>query len=610
LLETLGSAARVAEKRSSIKEAAEGNPLFLEQMVGWLAEDRPPETDSALPPTIQAVLAARLERLGPGERAVLERAAIVGKEFRQDELLKLLPPEARPTAPRHLQTLVRKQFVRPAGSEGRVQEAFRFRHILIRDATYRGIPKELRAGLHERFADWLERESGERIAEVEEIAAYHLEQAYRHRKELAPSDPRADVLAEWAGERLAAAGSRAVTRADVHAAASLLGRAASLLPRLDPRRVALLPDLGESLAEAGRLEEGRAVLHEAAEVGSEVGNVAAEWRARAADGWWRLRVDFAPAGEIGELAQEAIDALEQIGDESGLAHAWRLLGDVHLKNGDYGGAVEALARAFEHAGRAGNRHERFASLSVLGVLMFVGPTPANEGIRRLNSLREEVGDEAPLEAALLRALGGFHALRGEVDEGRRLVDRSRAILEDLGFRWALAAICFVSTGIERLAGDLEAAEREARKGVELWSERGERGAQSDMLSALAEILYEQGRYPEAAEVAAQAFDLAAPTDDLENRAFSRAARAQTLARQGELEEGERLAHEAVVLTEDTDGYAVRTAAILALAEVLELAGRAGEAVPLAREALRLSEVKGDVISARRTRERLARLEHP
>jgi tetratricopeptide (TPR) repeat protein len=240
----------------------------------------------------------------------------------------------------------------------------------------------------------------------------------------------------------------------------------------------------------------------------------------------------------------------------------------------------------------------------------VGPTPVNEGIRRLNSLREEVGDEAPLEAALLRALGGFHALRGEVDEGRRLVDRSRAILEDLGFRWALAAVCFVSTGIERLAGDLEAAEREARKGVELWSERGERGAQSDMLSVLAEILYEQGRYPEAAEVAAQAFDLAAPADDLENRVFSRAARAQTLARQGELEEAERLAHEAVVLTEGTDGYAVRTAAILALAEVLELAGRAGEAVPLAREALRLCEAKGDVISARRTRERLARLEHP
>jgi hypothetical protein len=83
-----------------------------------------------------------------------------------------------------------------------------------------------------------------------------------------------------------------------------------------------------------------------------------------------------------------------------------------------------------------------------------------------------------------------------------------------------------------------------------------------------------------------------------------------LARQGELEEGERLAHEAVVLTEGTDGYAVRTAAVLALAEVLELAGRAGEAVPLAREALRLCEAKGDVISTRRTRERLARLEHP
>jgi tetratricopeptide (TPR) repeat protein len=495
------------------------------------------------------------------------------------------------------------------GSGGRTQQAFRFRHILIQDAAYRGVPKELRAELHERFADWLERKSGGRVVEIEEILGYHLEHAYRYQKELAPADPRADVLAERAGERLAAAGSRAVARGDVHAASSLLGRAASLLPRLDPRRVALLPDLGESLAEAGRLEEGRIVLHEAAEVGSEVGDAATEWRARAADGWWRLRVDYAPVGEIATLAHEAIRELEQIGDESGLAHAWRLLGDVHLKNGDYGGAVEASARAFEHAAGAGNRHERFASLAVLGVLMLIGPTPVDEGIRRLNALREEVEDEAPLEAAVLRPLGGFLALRGDVDEGRRLVDRSRAILEDLGFRWALAAISYVSTGIERLAGDLDAAEREARKGAELWSERGERGSHSDMLSELADVLHEQGRYAEAAEASVLALDLAWSGEDLESGVLSRAAHAKTLARSGELEEAERLARETVALTEGTDGYAVRTRALVALAEVLELAGRPGEALPPARELLRLCDAKGDVISARRTRERLARLEH-
>ena len=607
LLEALGGAARVAEKTTSIKEAAEGNPLFLEQMVAWAAEHRPSAGDLPVPPTIQAVLAARLESIGPGERAVLERAAIVGKEFRKDEVLNLLPPEARQTASRNLDALVRKQFVRPAGSGGRLREAFRFRHILIQDAAYREVPKELRAELHERFADWLEHQSDERIAEIEEILGYHLEQAHRYRKELAPSDPGVDELAQRAAERLAAAGSRAITRGDVGAAVSLLGRAGSLLPRIDPRRVALLPDLGETLAEAGRLEEGRAVLHEAAKLGSEVGNVAVEWRARAADGWWRLRVDFAPVGEVAELAQEAIRALEQIGDESGLAHAWRLLGDVHHKKGDYAGTAKAFARAFDHAGRSGNRHERFASLAVLGASMLWGPTPADEGIRRFNAIREEVGGEAPFEAAALRPLGGFHAFRGEVDEGRRLVDRSRAILEELGFRWALAAIPFASGAIERLAGDLDAAEREFRTGVELWAGMGERGAHATMLGELADVLYEQGRYPEAAEASALALDLASP-DDLEDRVLGRAARAKTLARRGDFAAANRLAREIVSLTDGTDGYSIRTRAILALAEVLELAERPGEATPWVREALRLSEAKGDVISSLRTRERLARLE--
>jgi class 3 adenylate cyclase len=603
LIDSLGGAARVAEERTIIKAAAEGNPLFLEQMDAWLAEERP-AGELPPPPTIQAVLAARLERLGPGERAVLDRAAIVGKEFQQDGVLELLPQEVRPSSARHAEALVRKQFIRPARSTGG-GDAFHFRHVLIQDAAYRGIPKELRADLHERFAAWLERESGERVAEVEEIIGYHLEQAHRYRTELSPSDPRAAALAQRAGERLAAAGARAVARGDVHAAASLLARAASLLPRLDPRRVALLPDLGESLAEAGRLEEGRAVLHEAVEAARAVGNASVEWRALAADGWWRLRMDRAPHAEIEELARHAIGALDEIGEESGLAKAWRLLGDVHHARGEYVRTCEATERAFEHARQAGDRHEQFMSLAVLGVCMLWGATPVEEGIRRLTAIREEVGDDPPLEAAALRSLGGFHALRGQVDEGRRLVDRSRAILEELGFRWAIAAIPFVSGHIERLAGDLEAAEREFRQGVALWYEMGELAAQFTLLAELADVLYEQGRYAEADDAAARV--LAAKMADLEHQAHGGAVRSKTLARRGDLQEAERIARATASLTDGCDSVHLRTRSILALAEVLELAGRAAEAAPLAREAVRLYEAKGDVISARRTRKRLVRL---
>ena len=230
----------------------------------------------------------------------------------------------------------------------------------------------------------------------------------------------------------------------------------------------------------------------------------------------------------------------------------------------------------------------------------------DEGIRRLTAISEEVGDDPPLEAAVLRPLGGFHALKGQVDEGRRLVDRSRAILEELGFRWAIAAIPFVSGHIERLAGDLEAAEREFRQGIALWYEMGELGAQFTMLAELAEVLYEQGRYAEAEDAADRV--LAAGMADLEHQAHGGAVRSKTLAAAATLQEAERIARAVALLTDGCDSVHIRARSILALAEVLELAGRAGEAAPWAREALRLYEAKGDVISARRTRERLARLE--
>jgi class 3 adenylate cyclase len=606
LIESLDGPPRVGAERTAVTAAAEGNPLFLEQMVAWLAEESPAE-DLAPPPTIQAVLAARLERLGPGERAVLERAAIVGKEFRQDEVLELLPDEARASAARHLDVLLRKQFVRPARSNALGGDAFHFRHVLIQDAAYRGVPKEVRADLHESFAAWLEDESDERIAEVEEIVGYHLEQAHRYRIELWPSDRRAAELAQRAGERLAASGTRAVARGDVHASANLLGRAAALLPRLDSRRVALLPDLGESLTEAGRLEEGRAVLHEAVEAAREIGDSAVEWRALAADGWWRLRVDGAPPTEVEELARRAIARLEKIADEKGLAHAWRLLGDVHHSRGEYAHTTEALERAFTHARRSGHRHEEFASLAVMGIAMFVGPTPVEEGIPRLTAIREEVGRDPPLEAAVLRSLGGFNALQGRVDEGRQLVDRSRAILEDLGFRWALAAIPFVSAPVECLAGDLEAAERELRRGAELWNEMGELGARTTALVELADVLYDQGRYLEAEEVASRALEDVLAIY-LEDQVVGHAVRAKSLARRGELRDGDRIARETASLTADTDGFSIRARSVLAVAEVLELAGRPAEASSWAREALHVYEAKGDVISVRRTRERLARLE--
>ena len=253
LLEGLGGAILESDQRARIVEAAEGNPLFLEQLLalaleGGLAE-RP------LPETIQALLAARLDRLGPGERAVLERGAVVGKEFTAEDVVSLLDPDAAPTTARILTTLAARGFIRP-----RDEGAFAFRHGLVQEAVYRAAPKRLRAELHERFADRLDQAYPD-LPELDEFVGHHLERAYRFRTELGESDRRSARLAEDGGRRLGAAGVRAFrSGADMPAAVSMLERATTLCPVDDPLRRELLCELGIARNAAGDMDGASCVV--------------------------------------------------------------------------------------------------------------------------------------------------------------------------------------------------------------------------------------------------------------------------------------------------------------------------------------------------------------
>jgi class 3 adenylate cyclase len=249
-------------------EVAEGNPLFLEQLLALAEEDG---HELAVPDTIQALLSARLDRLAPGERALLESAAVVGKEFWRSALLHLSAPGAEVSA--LLQRLVRRRLIQPERSSLPGEDAFRFGHILIRDATYSGIPKELRAELHERFADWLD----ESESPYEEIVGYHLEQAYRYRAELSPMSQALRALGDRASGLLAQAGEHALLRADNAAAANLLDRARSLESD-DTRRFTLSVWLAEALQFTGKLEQARSLLSEVIErLASEATSEANGW---------------------------------------------------------------------------------------------------------------------------------------------------------------------------------------------------------------------------------------------------------------------------------------------------------------------------------------------
>ncbi|HEX9349755.1 MAG TPA: adenylate/guanylate cyclase domain-containing protein [Gaiellaceae bacterium] len=613
----LGRAELADEVRLRVAEAAEGNPLFVEETLAMLIDDGLLErrnggwvaagdlTDVSVPPTIQALLAARLDRLGDHERGVIERASVEGRIFHRGAVAALSPAELRADVGGHLQNLVRKELVRPDRTDLPGEDAFRFRHLLIRDAAYESMPKELRADLHERFAGWLER--AQRTIELEEILGYHLEQAYLYRAELAPVDEAAQALGKRAAELLEAAGRRAQVRGDRPAATNLLGRAWALLPPRDPRLPALLVDLGTSLLEKGELGEAERALTEAANAARELGSRGLELRAELERGYLATLID---PGDVrfGELADKAIPELERLGDEQVLAVAWRIVAHLHLYELRGAEMEGALKRSIEHARRAGDRRAEVDALLWLIRLHWFGPQPVDAGIRLCEQTLAEAETEPGLASVATQVLGVLYGLRGEFDRGRALLERAAAVQVDLGMQIARAAgTSMMRANLELLAGDFETAERVMRPSLEILQEAGERGYYSTCLGYLAAAVYGLGRYDEAEQLALEAEE-AGGADDVETQRLALDVRAKVLARRGESAEAERLVRRVIELLEPTDSLTGKAEALLALAAVLELAGRHGEGASAAHEAAKLYAKKGAKAGVRLAETRAAELE--
>ncbi|HEX5470157.1 MAG TPA: adenylate/guanylate cyclase domain-containing protein, partial [Gaiellaceae bacterium] len=337
-----------ADVRDQIRKRAEGNPLFVEQMLALAAENG--NGDTPVPATIQALLGARLDHLVPDERDVLVRGAVEGRLFHRGAVSALSSAEESDGLPGRLLTLTRKSFLRPDESLFPGDDAFRFVHVLVRDSAYEAAPKALRADLHERYAAWLESKAAARLPELEEIVGYHLEQSYRYRESL--GEP-ADDLRRNAGERLAAAGERAARRGDYRATANLLERALQLLPMDDPKTLELSFTLGSALADNGKLEEAQALYQTAAESARRLG---LETRALSAEiKRSHLSVQTDPswsAEEARALVLHALPVLEAANDVHGLASAWRLTWLIESMLGRLAAAQAAAKNALEYARQA------------------------------------------------------------------------------------------------------------------------------------------------------------------------------------------------------------------------------------------------------------------
>ncbi len=600
LVERLLDGARADDTlRERIRDAAEGNPLFVEEMVALLRES--PDGAVVVPPTIQALLAARLDQLDPAERVVLERGAVEGRVFHRGAVQALSPLETQLVMP--LTALVRRELLRPDRTVFPGDDAFRFRHLLIRDAAYDALPKATRADLHERFATWIS-ERGADLVELDEIIGYHLERAYRYRVELGPAGESAVQLAARAAERLAAAGTKASGRGDMRAATSLLSRSVDLYPDDDPRRLALLPVLGRALHEAGEWPRAQEVLAGAIELAGKLGD--RRQGAEASVALTHLRV-FSDPEATHDGAREALAGpmriFEELDDKAGLARALGLAGQLRFWAGDASGAIDDCERAALVAREAGDRLQESSSLTYVLIASLHGPTPVDVALRRTDEMRTRAGGDRRLEVMILRSQARLEGMRGNFDVARERIAAGMALAEELGLE--VAAIGLRSEGgeVELNAGLPAAAEALTRAACDELVRIGNHGHYVTVAVGFGDALLLQGKLDQAALLIQRIQDWAIE-DDLDPQIGWRRLKARLLALRGDPEGGVRFAREAVELATRGDFLDIHATARLDLAEVLHHAGRATEAAAEFAGALELYEQKGNVVGAARARARL------
>jgi class 3 adenylate cyclase/tetratricopeptide (TPR) repeat protein len=568
------------ELRTRIREAAEGNPLFVEEMVTLLQESGDGEV--TVPRTIQALMAARLDQLESQEKDVLQCGAVEGRIFHRGAVQALSPDEAQVTA--RLTTLVRKELIRPDKAQLPGEDAFRFRHLLIRDAAYDALPKGTRSELHERFADWLA-EHGADLVELDEMLGYHLEQACLYGRELGrPSE----ALGDRAAAKLGAAGRRALDRGDMDGASNLLERAAALFDEGDKARIELEVDLGEALLECGRLTEAESLLEETVALAERTGDQLLHARAQVRLASVHMQTRGASAhAHIRRDLEPLVTLFEEAEDHRGAADTLQLLGKLATWAGDFGDGSDLHERGLRHARGAGDERREAASIRYIVSDALWGPEHVEPALARCRAILDETSNRRVQANCLIR-IGGLEGLAGRFDAAREAVGQARAIMDDFGLRHLRAHSSDVAVLIELLAGDDQAAEREARAAYAVLQEMRDRTYQASEAYLIAETLEAQGRSDEAKEWLAVREELGGPDD-----AVDAALRARIVAGRGLLGDAEKLARAALEQGGESP-VPNFTDPRFTLAEILARAGRTEEARQAAEQCLQRYQAKGIV----------------
>jgi class 3 adenylate cyclase/tetratricopeptide (TPR) repeat protein len=535
----LGHGALPEPLRHRLARAAEGLPLFVEQLLRKLIDDgllvrtsagwEPTSSldDLEVPPSVEAVLAARVDALDDRERRVVDTASVIGREFGATAVAEL---RAEPQVADALRELGRRQLVGPSPTPGRLGD-HRFRSPMTRDVTYSSLLKRTRADLHRAYADWIvEDRADSSLRELEELVGYHLERSFHLSAQVGILGGQVTEVGRRAAGHLGASARRAFARGDMPAASNLFGRAARTLPD-DPTLAAELLVLGgEAAFEEGAFDEALARYDRAEELASVDGGDRWVEHARLARATQRYLTgdgDGVEAADALAAADRARERLDALGDGAGTARAWRLRSYVEMTTCQWGAAEVSARATLDAARRGGDTVLERRVLPALASFALYGPTPVPTAIDRCEALLGSIGDDRRARCLIERSLAHLLAMDGRSDEGITMCAATRGRLAELGWNFDAALVSLDLGPIHLLARDPVSAERELRADYLTLRDMGEQNYLATITSLLAEAVRQLGDADAAAALVEEAAELA-DEDDISAAAGWRSVRARLL----------------------------------------------------------------------------------
>ena len=557
-----------------------GNPLFAEQFVA-LEVARGFVGESALPDSLFKLLEERIDLLEADEREVLARAAVEGVVFHRGALAALAEDAAPAKVGAAAMALMRKGFITTADPEVAGEDAFRFHHALLRNAAYEALPKERRARMHLRLAEWMERNA----PESHEVIGHHLYEAWRFMGDLGADASGREEIGRRGAERLTHAGDLAVARSALLAAAELRRQAACILPERSLPRVRVLIELGDVLLASGRLKEAEQTLADAGELAEAIKDVGGAAHASVLGLQVALQADSQPPlDRIPDVTARAARTFRRQGDELGMCRVChtRALADwfaVRCK-----AAGDAWEQAAEHARRSGDALALPDMLAWIASAALVGPEPVSVAIDRCSQVLEQMPNHPWWRAFAQRPLALLYALRGDFDQSRAVFAECRDVLDEMAETIHTAARDREAEAA-LLEGDAARAERLLRDSIERLRAMGDRFILSFSAGLLAQAVEAGGRADEAYELTLDAEGLVVEGDTLAAITW-RVVRARILTGRARFNDAERLARHAITLAASTDCLVARGDAAATLGSVLRAQGRIEQADCALRDALR------------------------